>query len=407
MNHASGRPLRIAFLHPTLRHGGAERLVVDAAVELQQRGHAVALFTASRDRTLSFPETQDGSLDVRVRGAFIPAQVRGRFLAPCTIARLAWIAARAATARQQFDAIVCDLIPYPLPLLRALAPLRARGGARPKLVYYCHYPDQLLAPARQGWYGLYRAPLDRLEVPAMHAADLVLTNSAFTAGKLTGLGAASPRVVYPGVDVASYAGIPELRGDEVTLLVVGRLDPRKNLPLAVEALARLRVVAPAAFAQATLVVAGGFDRERGEGDDLGRQLQALAQKLGVADKLVLRASPTDPERRALLARCLCVVHCAPEEHFGLVPVEAMAAARPIIAVANAGPLETIVHGETGFLCPPTPDAFATAVAALFADRARAAQMGRAGRAHATARFSRRAFGDALEAALVQLCGTAR
>jgi glycosyltransferase involved in cell wall biosynthesis len=80
----------------------------------------------------------------------------------------------------------------------------------------------------------------------------------------------------------------------------------------------------------------------------------------------------------------------------------MAAARPVVAAADAGPLETVVDGTTGFLAAPTPDGFAAALATLAADRGRAAAMGRAGRAHVAARFSRRAFGAALEAVLERL-----
>lgn len=53
-------PLRIGFIHPDLGIGGAERLVVDAAVSLQQRGHEVVLFTSRHDPHRCFEETRDG-----------------------------------------------------------------------------------------------------------------------------------------------------------------------------------------------------------------------------------------------------------------------------------------------------------------------------------------------------------
>ena len=40
--------------------------------------------------------------------------------------------------------------------------------------------------------------------------------------------------------------------------------------------------------------------------------------------------------------------------FGIVPLEAMAAGRPVVAVALGGPCESIVHGESGWLCEQTP-----------------------------------------------------
>ena len=51
----------IVFLHPDLGIGGAERLVVDAAVGLQRRGHAVTVFTAHRDPAHCFDEARNGT----------------------------------------------------------------------------------------------------------------------------------------------------------------------------------------------------------------------------------------------------------------------------------------------------------------------------------------------------------
>jgi alpha-1,3/alpha-1,6-mannosyltransferase len=393
------RRARIAFLHPVLGLGGAERWVVDAAVELQARGHAVTIFTAAHDPIRAFPETRDGRLDVRVSGGFLPSDIGGRLLAPCAIARLLWMAAAVATGTTAFDVVISDIAPYGLPLLRALGARRAEPRA--KLVYYCHYPDQLLAPARHGFYRLYRAPLDALEGPAMKTADRLLVNSQFTAQAVAAMGGGEAEVVHPGVDVEAYAGVPDLRGDETLLLVVCRFDPRKNQALAIEALARLRAQAPEIFARVSLAVAGGLDADRREDRRTAEDLTALARRLDVADKVVFHPSPSEAERLALLARCLCVLHPVPDEHFGLVPVEAMAAGRPVIAVANAGPLETIVDGDTGFLRAATPEAFAGAITALARDPARPARMGRAGRVRA-ARFSRRVFGDALEGVLGRL-----
>ena len=396
----STRPLRIAFLHPELGLGGAERLVVDAALELQQRGHAVTIFTATHDRARAFPETTDGRLDVRVHGARLPTRVAGRLQVACTIARVAWAAGALALVREVFDLVVADVIPYGLPLLRGL---RAVGlGSSTKLVYYCHYPDQLLAPRRAGLRRLYRAPFDALEVPSMGVADKVVCNSQFTARALAGLGGGAAAVVYPGVDIEKHAAVPDLRGDETTVLVLGRFDRRKNVPLAIDAVARLRATAPAAFARVSLVVAGGLDPRQPEDAAVAAELTEQARRLGIADKVTLRASPTEAERLDLLARSLCVVHAAIDEHFGLVPVEAMSAGRPVVAVANAGPLETIVDGSTGFLREPNAEAFAGALATLLADPARAAQMGRVARQHAATRFSRHAFGAALEAELIRV-----
>jgi alpha-1,3/alpha-1,6-mannosyltransferase len=234
-------------------------------------------------------------------------------------------------------------------------------------------------------------------------ADRVVVNSRFTAARfreafprLAGL---EPDVVYPGVDVLPCPDLPEEpEPGPVTLLSLGRDDPRKSLGLAIEAIAALRGrIPPALFARLRLVIAGGRDarvRMRGV-------LEPLARRLGVEAHVVLQAAPSEAERMALLSACRCVVFTPAAEHFGYVPVEAMAAGRPVVAVNQGGPTETIADGETGFLCAPTPDAFAVALARLLGDGAVAARMGRAGRARVAAGFSRAAFGARIERILLE------
>mmetsp|Transcript_349 Transcript_349/g.411 ORF Transcript_349/g.411 Transcript_349/m.411 type:complete len:114 (-) Transcript_349:46-387(-) len=63
----------------------------------------------------------------------------------------------------------------------------------------------------------------------------------------------------------------------------------------------------------------------------------------------------------MLAECLAVLYTPSNEHFGIVPIEAMFAQKPVIAVNSGGPLETVLHEKTGFLCDPDPTSFAKAM----------------------------------------------
>lgn len=56
----TGTQRSIVFFHPDLGIGGAERLIVDAAVGLQQLGHKVTIFTSHRDTRHCFEEARDG-----------------------------------------------------------------------------------------------------------------------------------------------------------------------------------------------------------------------------------------------------------------------------------------------------------------------------------------------------------
>lgn len=388
--------MNVAFVHPDLGLGGAERLVVDAALALQAAGHRVTIFTAHHERARAFPETADGTLDVRVHGDRLPMHVGQRLRAPCTIVRTACAAVPLRRATPPFDVVFCDLVAHVIPVLRRLT--------RAPIVFYCHFPDRLLVPRRRGLYRWYRAPLDRLEELGTARADKVLVNSRFTATRFHDafprLRGRVPEVLSPGVDVPPLDAAATAETSPPIMLCVGRFHPEKNLGLAVETLAALRGrLSAAAFTPIRLVVAGGYDARFRESAETFRELQALAARHGVAEQLTLVCNPGEDERRDLLSRARCVVYTPEHEHFGLVPLEAMAAGRPVVAVNRGGPAETIRDGETGLLCEPTAGAFAAAAARLLGDAALAGRMGRAGRAHVAAHFSRAAFGARLEAVL--------
>ena len=397
--------MTVVFLHPDLGLGGAERLVVDAAAHLVAQGHRVVVLTAHHDAARAFPETVDGTLDVRVRGGALPAQVFGRLRAPCAIVRMAWLAVTLRTLRPRADVVVCDLVAHAIPL--------ARLAGRAPVVLYCHHPDRFLAPARGGLYRWYRAPIDRLEAVATGLAARVLVNSRYTAARFheafPALAGTTPDVVHPGVDVLPTPDLAaDTAGGPMTILCLARFDPRKNLRLAVDALDALRTRLPApAFDALRLVFAGGYDPRLREQRETVAALEQRAAALGLADRVSFVRSPSEPERLALLAACRCVVHTPADEHFGYVPVEAMAAGRPVVAARTGGPAETIVDGETGLLCEPTAEAFADALARVVADPTYAARLGRAGRRHAAEQFSRAAFGRRFAALLHEVTSTAR
>jgi alpha-1,3/alpha-1,6-mannosyltransferase len=54
-------PRSIVFVHPDLGIGGAERLVIDAAVGLQSIGHKVTILTSYRNKNHCFEEARDGT----------------------------------------------------------------------------------------------------------------------------------------------------------------------------------------------------------------------------------------------------------------------------------------------------------------------------------------------------------
>lgn len=204
---------RVAFLHPDLGLGGAERLVVDAAVELTRFGHTVDMYTAYYDPNRCFDETQSGAFAVVVAGNWFPRHILGRFYALCAVIRCTlaaiWLAMRVWSGNiPDYDVVIVDQVAAVVPLLKLLLP-----GMR--ILFYCHFPDLLLSKRGSFIKSLYRMPLDYLEEIATGMADLILVNSSFTAGvfgqtfkRLAGQGV-QPAVLYPAVAIPSEQELKE------------------------------------------------------------------------------------------------------------------------------------------------------------------------------------------------------
>jgi glycosyltransferase involved in cell wall biosynthesis len=168
---------------------------------------------------------------------------------------------------------------------------------------------------------------------------------------------------------------PEPHGGEGTsLLCVGRLIPIKGHIVLLRAFAQARERVPGL----TLDVAG-----RGP---LEPALRALAKELGLggAVRFLGYVSPV----QEAIERAAIVVVPSLGEGFGLIALEAMERARPVIAAAIGGLGELVDDGVTGLLVPPAEvDPFADAIVALATDPERARRMGAAGRERALTQFA--------------------
>lgn len=76
---SSRKPGGIAFIHPDLGIGGAERLVVDVAMGLQNLGNQVVIYTSHCDLNHCFDEVSSGQLKAIVHGDFLPTLFYKRF----------------------------------------------------------------------------------------------------------------------------------------------------------------------------------------------------------------------------------------------------------------------------------------------------------------------------------------
>lgn len=239
---------------------------------------------------------------------------------------------------------------------------------------YCHAParwlygGEHLADVRNRALRPFVRALRSWDRGAARRVHLYIANSLEVRLRIRSQYGVEAPVVYPPVDVERFT--PTRRGER--LLVVSRLLPYKRVDAVVDAATR-----------------GGI------GLDVvgtGPALDGLRRRAGPTVQFHGRLS--DDDARTLMQSCRAL--CVPgKEDFGITPVEANAAGKPVVAFAGGGALETLEEGLTGsFFTRHDPDSILAAIRRC--DQIEAEPRALAASAR---KFSRRAFETGLLAAL--------
>jgi glycosyltransferase involved in cell wall biosynthesis len=255
-----------------------------------------------------------------------------------------------------------------------------------------------------GWTGLFgarlkwAAPLAEhmagapTRVDLEHAARYVFVSDTTRRRALAaGVRMASTGVAHSGIDPGFVDPAPP-REWGWSLLYVGRLDERKGVHTAVAALAEL----PEA---ATLTIAGGWN------EDEKARLVELAGRLGAVDRVRFLGQRTRAQVRADYAEADAVVFPVIwEEPWGLVPLEAMARGRPVVATGRGGSGEYLRDGENALLFEAEdPAALARALTRLAEDPGLRERL-RAGGLETAPRHTEDALNEAVLRELVSASG---
>lgn len=389
-------------MHPDLGIGGAERLVVDAALALKQKGHMVHIVTAHHDKGHCFVETKNGDVEVTSVGDWLPRSLFGKCFAMFAALRMVYASIYLCWfSGLKPHVIFCDQVSAAIPILRFLS----RSS---RIIFYCHFPDQLLTRRDTVLKKVYRIPLDWLEEVSTGMADVILVNSKFTGGvfrqTFKTLAHRSPEVLYPSLNTDQFDKFSseeekpdgkQKRGSKFTFLSINRYERKKNLKLAIESLGVLHTKYGIKHAQ--LVMAGGYDNRVVENVQHFQELCDLAKTQGLEKHVEFLKSPSDQEKVRLLKHSDALLYTPSGEHFGIVPIEAMYNKLPVVAVNDGGPTETVVSGKTGYLKNPDPEDFAEAMHELYQGGSKLKQkLGIFGKVRVQQNFSFQAFGNKLD-----------
>jgi glycosyltransferase involved in cell wall biosynthesis len=216
-------------------------------------------------------------------------------------------------------------------------------------VCYCH------TPMRYVWnmYHDYRGSAGRLtrllmpplahylrmwDVTSAQRVDSFVANSATVAKRIQRYYGADSVVIHPPVDTSAFSVATPLEIDDYYLMA-GELVSYKRPDLAVRAFNEMR--------QKLVVIGGG-------------EMLSEIQRLAGPTVTVMGSQPFEVLRQHY-SRCRALIFPG-EEDFGMVPVEAMASGRPVVAFGRGGATETVVEGISGvFFAEQTVEAISAAV----------------------------------------------
>lgn len=308
--------MKIALIHDYLnQYGGSER-VLEALCEI---------FPNAPIYTLIYSEEATG-------GVFKNKEIRTSFLQklPFSKKHHKFYPLLMPLAVEQFDLSYFDVV------ISTSSSFTKGVITKPKTLHinYCSTPTRFLWDDSHRYIDEFKYPwpikkivplfISYLRVWDKEAAlrpDLFIANSNFVKNRIKKYYGREAEVIYPPIDASKYK-ISDKVGDY--FLMVGRLVSYKRFDLAIKVFN--------AIDKPLKIVGDGPERKR-----LHKIAAGNVEFLGLVSDYKL------PELYSQ-ARALIFPQ---EEDFGLVPLEAMASGRPVIAYRGGGALETVIDGQTG------------------------------------------------------------
>lgn len=393
--------MRIALAHPRLDYrGGAENFLCSMARGLTDRGHEVTVATRHFASDAWEPDAWRG--------------IQVELLQKRRLDSLRTRAARKRGLGRNLRSLTegCDLLVAQGAPATVWATVAASRDPALRVAWLCQEPrawlhGRMTQPdlhrgvsdlARRPWLRPAAEALEleerrkqrdriaidqRMDVEAARRVDVILANSGFTAENV--------KRVYGLLSKPCWVGIPQpepivLPDTEPYVAWVTSRAPAKNADGFLEA---MRIAVQELGAEDIRVRAVGL-----AGDD---RIARRVADTGLARHVALLPRQSDEDLDALVAGGRLLACLPLDEPFGLMPIQAMARGRPVLASQRGGPSETVLDGITGLHADPLePRDMAERLCELWRDPKRCDALGVAGRERYREHFTIEAFLDRFE-----------
>jgi glycosyltransferase involved in cell wall biosynthesis len=363
--------MKLALFHNSFG-GGVTRVIHEFAKRLLIRKHTLDMYVPAQCQAKyeSLKEYGVRILPYEIPLSSAPANIRPFFLNAWINAWNHFQTAKAYNKTNQLLAYKIDSQNYDLVWVEkcgfASSPFILRH-LKTRTVYYCQEPwrdgyegptYQTRSSSARGIKGFtqFLSHLGHRSRIAFHrkmdrfnaiSASVVLANSLYSQRYIYDAYGIDARLSYLGADTELFRPLNLDR--EHAVLSVGRLETRKRHELVVQALGKIEK-----DKRPSLYIVAEFDNE-----ERRKRMEDLAKNCGVTIRFFFSVS--DEDLLLIYNRVKAVAYTAMREPFGLVAIEAMACGTPVVGVREGGLQETILHGETGFLAKPEPEACAEAI----------------------------------------------
>lgn len=209
-----------------------------------------------------------------------------------------------------------------------------------KNIYYCFTPPRSMYDLKESHLAS-QTPLERLShvlyntfyqplyENAIRKMDVILADSKNVQNRIQKFLGLESTVLYPPCDVDKFNWM----GQEDYYLSTARLTSYKRVDIIIQAFIKLPE-------KRIIIASTGPDEKR---------LKQLAEGF---DNIQFTGDINDNELKNLIGNAIATIYIPIDEDFGISPVESMAAGKPVIGSGEGGLLETVIHGETGWLSSP-------------------------------------------------------